>query len=204
MDDINHEKTLAALERLESEKARRLQEKIDAGEVVAREVRVVVVPDEGAEAAMTRALEGNPATAGIHDEFLYIVTNIPPKEHWKEQESSPPAAEASVSSVGPCCPPSEEPAGSGGVSSPSPPSQPTYVRVIISNGEDGDCGRIAEGKYIVEDGAVILRDSNGKFITSRALLAGEDPAVLARILLREAEEPKDFQRPIHYPPMGLA
>jgi hypothetical protein len=33
---------------------------------------------------------------------------------------------------------------------------------------------------------------------------GEDPAVLARSLLREAEKPKDFNRPIHYPKLGFA
>jgi hypothetical protein len=36
------------------------------------------------------------------------------------------------------------------------------------------------------------------------LLKGDDPAVLARGLLREAEAPKDFQAPIRYPKMGLA
>ena len=90
------------------------------------------------------------------------------------------------------------------MSSPSPPSQPTYVRVIIRNGEDGDPGQIAEGYYTIEDGLLVLRDSNDKHITSRALLNGEDPAVLARILLREREAPKDFQRPLSYPKLGLA
>jgi hypothetical protein len=51
---------------------------------------------------------------------------------------------------------------------------------------------------------VVLRDSDDKHITSRALLKGEDPAVLARSLLREAEQPKDFNRPIVYPKLGLA
>jgi hypothetical protein len=35
-------------------------------------------------------------------------------------------------------------------------------------------------------------------------MKGDDPAVLARSLLRETEKPKDFNRPIHYPKMGLA
>jgi hypothetical protein len=50
----------------------------------------------------------------------------------------------------------------------------------------------------------VLRDSGDKHITSRALLKGDDPAVLARSLLREVEQPKDFNRPIHYPKLGLA
>jgi hypothetical protein len=76
--------------------------------------------------------------------------------------------------------------------------------VIIRNGEDGDPGQIAEAYYTIEEGLLVLRDRDDKHITSRALLKGEDPAVLARILLREAEAPKDFQRPLHYPKMGLA
>ena len=50
----------------------------------------------------------------------------------------------------------------------------------------------------------MLRDRDDKHITSRALLKDEDPAAVARALLREAEEPKDFHRPINYPKLGLA
>jgi hypothetical protein len=78
------------------------------------------------------------------------------------------------------------------------------VRIIIRNGEAGDPGQIVEAYYTIEEGLLVLRDSNDKHITSRALLKGEDPAPLARILLREAEEPKEFQRPLSYPPLGLA
>jgi hypothetical protein len=202
MDDINHEKTLAALERLESEKERRLQEKIDAGELVSIQTVVVCYRDEDVEEATARALARHPAPDGpVHREFSYIFSGLPRGaadigQQWPQVQPASSTRSLSASS--------EEPAGSGGVSSPSPPSQPTYVRVILQNGENGDPGQIAEAFFTVEDGAVVLRDTDAKFITSRALLAGEDPAVLARILLREAEEPKDFQRPIHYPKMGLA
>ena len=36
------------------------------------------------------------------------------------------------------------------------------------------------------------------------LLKGEDPAVLAKSLLREVGEPESFHRPISYPKLGLA
>jgi hypothetical protein len=78
------------------------------------------------------------------------------------------------------------------------------VRVIIRNGDDDDPGVIAEGYYTIEDGAVVLRDADDKHIASRALLKGEDPLAVARALLREAEEPKDFNRPLRYPKLGLA
>ena len=51
---------------------------------------------------------------------------------------------------------------------------------------------------------MVLRDADDKHITSRALLKDENPLAVARALLREAEEPKDFHRPISYPKLGLA
>jgi hypothetical protein len=64
--------------------------------------------------------------------------------------------------------------------------------------------RLAEAYYTVEGGLVVLRDRDDKHMTSRALLKGRDPLVVARALLREAEEPKSFNHPISYPKLGLA
>jgi hypothetical protein len=64
--------------------------------------------------------------------------------------------------------------------------------------------RLAEAYYTVEGGLVVLRDHNDKHITSRALIKGEDPAVLAKSLLREVGEPESFHRPISYPKLALA
>ena len=83
-------------------------------------------------------------------------------------------------------------------------SQPTYVRVTIRNGDDDDPGQIAEAYYTIEDGSVVLRDADDKHITSRALLKGRGPGRRRPTLLREAEEPKSFNRPIRYPKLGLA
>lgn len=79
------------------------------------------------------------------------------------------------------------------------------MRVTIRNGDDdGEPGAIAEAHYTVEDGCAVLTDLDGKHMTSRALLKGQDPAAVARALLREAEEPKSFNHPIRYPKLGLA
>ncbi len=51
---------------------------------------------------------------------------------------------------------------------------------------------------------MVLTNLEGRYINGRALLKDEDPAAVARALLREAEAPKDFQRPLHYPKMGHA
>jgi hypothetical protein len=209
--DIDREKAQAALEQLEAEKARRLQAKIDSGEVVAVQTVVVAYRDEDVEEAKARAVARQPIPDdGRHvREFSYVISGLPRgPDYWELESSSAEAsacsAAALASSKGPLSTPSEEAARGGEVLSPSPPSEPTYVRVIIRNGDEDDPGQIAEAWYTIEDGLLVLRDRDDKHITSRALLKGEDPAPLARILLREAEAPKDFQRPLSYPKMGLA
>ena len=202
MDDTDPAKLEAALEQLEIEKARRRQAKIDAGEMVSIQTVVVVAAadeDEDLEDATARAIAKHPAPDDgrpVHREFAYIITGVPRGDP-DQAEPSPKTA----SSEGPSHPSTEvEPAASG----PSC-SQPTYVRVTIRNGnDDGDPGQIAEAYYTIEDGLVVLRDSDDKHLTSRALLKGQDPLAVARALLREAEEPESFNHPIRYPKLGLA
>jgi hypothetical protein len=199
--DIDREKALAVLAQLESEKDRRLQAKIDSGEVVVREVRVVVGRDDDPAAATERALAKNPVTDGIHNELLYIFSGIPhAQEHWTEGYSTPQVQ----APKGPLSTPSEEAAGSGEVLSLSPPSEPAYIFVTTRAATNDDPGQIAEALWSVDDGCVVVTTLEGKHITSRALLKDEEPATVARSLLREREAPKDFQRPLHYPKLGLA
>jgi hypothetical protein len=203
MADIDHDKTLAALEQLEAERGRRLQDKIAAGDVVSQTITVVCTRDEDVEDACERALANLPALDSdgrpIHPDLSIIVTGVP-----RDPDFGNWVPPQSASSEG-TDHPSEETTRSGEVRSPSSPSEPAYVRVTIRNGDkDGDPGQIAEAFYTIEDGLLVLRDSNDKHITSRALLKGEDPAVLAKILLREREGQNDFQQPIHYPKLGFA
>ena len=163
---------------------------------------MVIGPDDDAETEKARVLASLPTSdpegRAIHYDVWVITTGVPRGD---PDQAEPAPQVQTASSEGPSHPSTEvEPAASG----PSC-SRPTYVRVVVSNGnDDGDPGAIAEAYYTIEDGVVVLRDPDDKHITSRALLKGEDPAVLARSLLREAEQPKDFNRPIHYPKLGLA
>ena len=209
MTDIDPDKLEAALDQLEAERERRLQAKIDSGEVVSVQTVVVVDPEEDIEDAQARALAKHPVSDSdgrtVHREFFFIFTGVPrdpDSANWKEENSSPQAAETSASSEGIISHPSEEPAGSGASYTRS---EPTYVRVTIRNGDDdGDPGAIAEAYYTIEDGVVVLRDRDDKHLTSRALLNGEDPAVLAKSLLREVGEVESFHHPISYPNLGIA
>jgi hypothetical protein len=202
--DIDQDKALAALEQLETEKARRLQAKIDSGEIVSVQTTVVVgAHDDDTEDAVARHVANLPTSTpdgrAIHYDLLVIVTGVPRGPHVPGQWVPPQtvSSEEGITSH-----PSEEQAG-GGVSSPSLPSQPVYVKVTVRNGDEDDPGQIAEAWYTIEEGLLVLRDADDKHITSRALLKGEDPAVLARILLRE-RAPNDFQMPIRYKTLGIA
>jgi hypothetical protein len=204
MDDTDPDKLEAALEQLEAEQARRLQAKIDSGEIASILTPVVVGRDEDEEEAKARAIAKHPAPDDgrpVHRDFFYVFTGVPRGD---PDEPSPQLQTAS-SEEGRSHPSSTEVEAASGPSIPHSQPTPIYVRVTIRNGDDaGDPGAIAEAYYTIEDGLVVLRDADDKHITSRAMLKGEDPAVLARSLLREAEAPKDFNRPIHYPKLGFA
>ena len=198
MADIEPDKILPALE---AEKARRIQAKIDAGECVVQTITVVLHPGEDEEEATARAVARHPAPDDgreVHREFFYIFTGVPRgPDHWKEEDGSPQAAETSAEE--PSQPSEVEPAASETAC-----SEPAYVRVTIHNGGEDDPGRIAEGRYTIEDGVVTVRDLDDKYLTARALLKGESPLNVARALLRETEEPEQFNHPIIYPRWGLA
>jgi hypothetical protein len=202
MADIDPDKALAALEQLEAEKERRLQAKIEAGELVMVETTVVVHRGEDEEEAVARAIDAHPIPddGRHHRKLFFIYTGVPARDQdFGGTTVQTISSERNLSDL------SEEPAGSGAaiLSAPSQPT-PVYVRVTVSNGGDGDPGAIAEAWWTIEDGLLVLRDADDKQITSRALLKDDDPALLARSLLREAEAPKAFNDPIRYPKLGLA
>ena len=127
MDDLDDK----ALVILEAEQERRLRARIDSGEVVSVQTTVVVHPDESIEDAQARALARHPVSddgPAVHRELFFVFTGVPrDPDHWKEENSSPQAAETSASSEEPTHP-SEEPDRSG---PPFTRSEPTYVRVTI-------------------------------------------------------------------------
>jgi hypothetical protein len=202
MDDIDRAKALAALEQLEAEKERRLQAKIDSGEVISVQTTVVVHPDESIEDAQARALARHPVSDNgrpVHHDFFFVFTGVPRSPDFGQWEPQVQTA----SSEGIVSHPSEGPAASVEFRAPSRPE--TYISVTTRRADDnGDPGQIAEAFCSVVDGAVVLRDLEGRHLTSRALLKGDDPLAVARALLRESEEPESFNHPIRYPKLGLA
>jgi hypothetical protein len=198
MDDIDHDKALAALE---AEKERRLQAKIDAGDLVLVETTVVVYRGESIEDATARAIAAHPIPddGRHHRELFYVYSGVPARNlNFGKTTVQAASSEGNLST------PSEEPARGGEVS-PTPPPEPISIFVTTrAPTDDGDPGAIAEALWSMDDGVVVLTDLEGRHIGGRALLKDEDPAAVARALLRETEEPKDFARPIRYPKLGLA
>ena len=72
MDD----KVAAALEQLEAEKERRIQARVDAGELVRVEKTIVLDDWEGVEEAYARALS-MPVPDGEHHDYIFIRTGVP-------------------------------------------------------------------------------------------------------------------------------
>ena len=83
----------------------------------------------------------------------------------------------------------------------------SYVQVQVrACHDDDDAGEIAEGWFSIDGGHVTVTDTNGKYVGSRAMIAGEDARVVAKQLLREKKVPEgeDFNRRLDYPKLGIA
>ena len=221
--DIDPEKALATLAELQAEKERRIAAKVDAGTAVTVQIPISVISvatpediEENSE-AIERAKAAELAKAKLEHgdceiipEFILVLTGVPRHPDFGKWSAAPDGAnEATIQGL--------NGDADDGASTDADEAQqvfdneesldnptPVYVRTTIRNSDhDGVLGEIVEGHYIVEGGTLVLTDLDGVQITSRALL-GEDPATLARQLLRETREFSDFNRPIRYPPLGVA
>jgi hypothetical protein len=79
---------------------------------------------------------------------------------------------------------------------PSAPPQVEsgYVYAPIHHGDGaGDAGQILEGRFTVEGDTVYVADTEGRSIGSQALQPGDDPARVARAILRKGA-PNEFWR----------
>ena len=65
-------------------------------------------------------------------------------------------------------------------------------------------GAIAEGNYDLVDDEVIVTDLHGRPIGKEKVKPGDDPAVVARRVLRRARQGNsNFHSPIRYPPLSI-
>jgi hypothetical protein len=214
MDDIDHNKLDAALERLEAERERRLAERIEAGQIVSVPLCVVAGSESEARAQVEEAKASALAelrAAGDQREVVFdvvlVVTGVvkhgeaPETEPWKPL--APPFLPTRVSTV------SSETVDLRDevvkAEEAPPPIIETYIAVQVGRCQEDDPGQIAEGWFSVDNGQVIVTNATGKFVGSHTLLKGEDARVVAKRLLREkTPEGEEFNRRLSYPNAGLA
>ena len=211
-------KLRAALEHLEAVQAQRLAEKIQAGEIISVPLYVVA----GSQTELRSKVEEAKASAvadlrarGDQREVVFtgtvVVTGV-----CQHGEAADPASAPSAPSFA-----SREDGAAAALPLPTPPAivtapdeeeavpeepqppiieTPICVQVRQCRDED-DPGEVAEGWYSIDGKVLTVADARGKYVGSRAMIAGEDPKALARLLLRE-KQPESFNGPISYPKLG--
>jgi hypothetical protein len=211
-------KLRAALEHLEAVQAQRLAEKIAAGEIINVALYIVAGSHAEARIRVEQAKADKLAefhAAGDRREVVFrvdtVVTGV--RQHGEVADpASVPSAPSFLSSedraIRPPLPsppvpiPIITPPEEAALDQPQPPLLETYVCVQTRRCEDeDDPGEIAEGWFSIDAKVVTVTDARGKYVGSRAMIAGEDPKALARLLLRE-KQPESFNGPISYPKLG--
>jgi hypothetical protein len=209
IDPDKHEAALLA--RLEAEREQRTADKVAAGEIVSVPLFVVVGTASrlaaAVEAAKTDKLkelrdggEVREVVFGVHTAVTGVCRpgEEVSGEPWKP--ISPPFFPRPSSGAPPT---NEEEAAR---EEPQPPIIESYVWVQVRQcQDDDDPGEIAEGWFSIDDGVLTVTDANGKYVGSRAMIAGEDARMVAKQLLREkTPEAESFNRRLSYPNAGLA
>ena len=207
MEDID--KFDAALERLEGERARRLAEKVEAGEIVSVALSVVVGTESQIAAAVEQAKADKLAelrAAGDQREVVFDVTMVVTGVCRPGENAEAPAWKPMSPPYLPRPSLLEANEGEAVREEPQPPVIETYVQVQVRQcRDDDDAGEIAEGWFSIDGKVLTVTDANGRHVGSRAMLEGEDARVVAQQLLRGKKAPEEeFNRPLSYPNAGLA
>jgi hypothetical protein len=197
------EKEAAALERLEQERARRINEKIEKGEAVRMPV-LIVGARESIAAARARTLAAMRA-AGEKREVVScddpIITGVPrpgrePENYRRPISSEPPAPAICDRRSAPRDP--REPTAPKQMAEPSGIEWRRVWATVERPSETNPGGAIVEGLYRVEDGMVRVTTLDGRPIGSAAFRPGDDVEAAARKILRE-KKASAFYDPIQYP-----
>jgi hypothetical protein len=110
MENIDPDKAWAALEQLEAEKAKRLQAKVEAGEVLVISDAVIIGDEAEGPEAIERAKERARAQHGdrnLHFDFTVVITGVPgPGDNPSDDACvNPEVSESAPSSPLDCEPP---------------------------------------------------------------------------------------------------
>ncbi len=211
LTDAEKQKLAAALEQLETERRRREDEKIAAGEAIRVPFAPVVgCPGEDIDAVIERLkareiekLRANGETREIlfeePPECSVIVTGVPRNGEftkWKQESfgAEYPSRYATTRTV----PPRKD-----AHTCPDAPAALVWTRfltTIAAPKDERDCGIVAEARYTVDGKMLHVEDQQGR-IFSQEIRPGDNVEHAARRLLREKfGKHHAFNAPIHYPP----
>jgi hypothetical protein len=202
------EQTEAAIARIRAEKERRAAERIEAGEIVSIQLFIVAGSETEAHGKVEQAKADKLAelrTAGDLREGVIRRDNGRCRRG-QVRGSYRRAVEADGAAILAGAQAGRGRRGRGGSGNPQPVIE-SYVSVQTrACHDDDDAGEIAEGWFSIDGKVLTVTDTNGKYVGSRAMIAGEDARVVAKQLLREKKVPEgeDFNRRLDYPKLGIA
>ena len=203
-------KLSAALEQLEAERNRRIDEKVAQGKAVYGDPIVVGWPgaadrvaNEVRRDAQGREIYPRPLENG--ERIAVVITGVP--RAGRDDGYEPPEQPARFATFDKCEPPTANQPKSP-APRPAAQSDATETRRIvatISPRDERDPGIIFEGSYKVQFGQVYVYSADGKSLGSLPVAAGDDVELIARRLLRDklGGGSSDFYGAIAYPKLSI-
>jgi hypothetical protein len=225
--DTESKTVLAAIERLEAEKRRRIDERIEKGLAIREELVLVcagpedaATPPESIKAAEVR--KDSEGREIIYDPISIMYTGVPRpgrddkyferlnRERAKPEEVRQREKEAAAargidfhegSKSHEYKPPPLPPRA------PETPAELEWRGIIVQvrgpDHERNDPGEIAEARYAVLNSVLYVEDAQGRRLGVHELEIGENAAAVARGIVRKKLGGNQFYRPIAYPNLGL-
>jgi hypothetical protein len=78
------------------------------------------------------------------------------------------------------------------------------IVIEVGRATETSPGAIMEGYYDLIDNKVVVTDLHGRPIGKEEVRPGDNPAVIAKRILRRARQGNaDFSSPIRYPPLSI-
>jgi hypothetical protein len=205
----------AAIERLEAEKQRRIDEKVARGEAVRVPLYVVVGGPEEADEQLELAKADKVAelrAAGerreiVFDEPMVLITGVP---RCDEDYEDPPIAKAprpedfharrqvseALSAVSKPAPSTPAPRS---VEEPAEPLVTHRIHVQVAPPTDNDPGSVIEGSFTVSaNGTLRVYGADSNLLGTEHLRPEANAGAAARRVLREKKAPTQFWGPIPY------
>jgi hypothetical protein len=231
--DTEAKTVIAAIERLEAEQKRRIDEKVEKGDAIREELYAVCAGPDDAADMLERVKASRIAelrAAGekrqiIFDPIEVIMTGVPRpgrdekyiarlvREHAKLDAEEIRRREKAAAASGIDfheASKSHEPEYKPPPMSKAPPEEPpaeewrdVWVQIRGPDPDRNDPGEIAEARYAVLNNVLYVEDPHGRRLGVQDITAEEDAGAVARGIARKKLGGNQFYAPIAYPNLKL-